>query len=257
VSIDVERDGGVAVLTVNRPDALNALDSTTLTELASRLDDVADDRDVRVLVLTGAGDRAFIAGADIKEMSAKRVLEAQQYAFLGQRCGLMLERMWKPSIAAINGFALGGGLELALACDLRFASSTAKLGQPEINLGLIPGWGGTQRVARVAGVALAKDLILTGRTIDASEAERRGLVNAVYEPGELMERALDAARVLASKSAVALAHAKEVCNTALQGEHRANLDHEATIFALLFSTEDAREGMAAFVEKREPKFEGR
>src|SRR5919197_4860231 len=255
--IDVEREGGVAVVTVNRPDALNALDGATLAELSSRLDAVADDRDIRVVVLTGEGERAFAAGADIKEMRAKTVLEAQQFASLGQRCALMLERMWKPAIAAINGFALGGGLELALACDLRFVSSAAKLGQPEINLGLIPGWGGTQRLARVAGVALAKDLILTGRTIDASEAERRGLVNAVYEPGEFLDRTMETARLLAAKSPVALAHAKEVCNTALQGDHRANLDHEATIFSLLFATEDAREGMAPFVEKREPEFRGR
>jgi enoyl-CoA hydratase len=256
VPIDVERDGGVAVVTVNRPDALNALDGATLGELSARLDEVADDRDVRAVVLTGAGERAFAAGADIKEMRAKSVLEAQQFAFLGQRCALMLERMWKPALAAINGFALGGGLELALACDLRFASLTAKLGQPEINLGLIPGWGGTQRLARVAGLGFAKDLILTGRTVDAAEAERRGLVHAVYEPAELIDRTMETARLLAAKSPVALAHAKEVCNTALQGDHRANLDHEAAIFSLLFATEDTREGIAAFVEKREPRFSG-
>jgi enoyl-CoA hydratase len=257
VSIDVERDGGIATVTVNRPEALNAFDSAALGELAARLDEIADDRDIRVVVLTGEGERAFAAGADIKEMRTKNVFEAQQFAFLGQRCALMLERMWKPVIAAVNGIAVGGGLELALACDIRFASSTAKLGQPEINLGLIPGWGGSQRLARVSGLGFSKDLILTGRTVDAAEAERRGLVQAVYEPAELMERTMDTARVLEAKGPVALAYAKEVCNMALQGDHRANLDHEATMFSLLFATEDAREGMAAFVEKRDPKFAGR
>jgi enoyl-CoA hydratase len=226
-------------------------------ELSGALDEVADDGSVRAVVLTGAGDRAFVAGADIKEMAAKNVLEAQQFAFLGQRCALMLERMWKPTIAAINGVALGGGCEFALACDLRYASSRAKLGQPEINLGLIPGWGGTQRLARVAGLGFAKELVLTGRTVDAQEALARGLVNAVYEPGELMEKTLETAHLLASKSPQALAHAKEACNRALQGDHRANLDQEASLFALLFASEDAKEGMAAFVEKREPRFRGR
>ena len=218
---------------------------------------MADDGAIRVVVLTGAGDRAFIAGADIKEMAAKDVLEAQQYAFLGQRCALMLERMWKPTIAAINGAALGGGCELALACDLRYASSRAKLGQPEINLGLIPGWGGTQRVARVAGLGFAKELVFTGRTVDAEEALARGMVNAVYEPDELLPRTLGTARLLASKSPQALAHAKEACNRALQGDQRANLDQEASLFAMLFASEDAKEGMTAFVEKREPQFTGR
>jgi enoyl-CoA hydratase len=197
-----------------------------------------------------------VAGADIKEMVTKDVLEAQQYAFLGQRCALMLERMWKPTIAAINGVALGGGCELAGACDLRLASTRARLGQPEINLGLIPGWGGTQRLARLVGLGFAKELVFTGRTVDAEEALARGLVNAVYEPDELIEKALETARLLASKSPKALAHAKEACNRALQGEHRANLDQEASLFAMLFASDDAKEGMSAFIEKREARFGG-
>ena len=152
--------------------------------------------------------------------------------------------------------ALGGGCELALACDLRFASSRAKLGQPEINLGLIPGWGGTQRVARVAGLGFAKELVFTGRAVGAEEALARGLVNAVYEPEDLLAKTLETARLLASKSSTALAHAKEACNRALQGDHRANLDQEASLFAMLFASEDAKEGMTAFVEKREPRFSG-
>ena len=236
---------------------MNALDVATLQALHDRLRELADDDAARVVVLTGAGDRAFVAGADIKHMSSLGVLEAREWGGLGHACAQLLETMPKPTIAAINGFALGGGCELALACDLRYAASTARLGQPEINLGIIPGWGGTQRLARVAGLGFAKELILTGRMVDAAEAERRGLVNGVYEPGELMERVSETARVLASKSPVALAYAKEALNLALQGSHEASLDQEASFFAMLFSTEDAKEGMAAFAEKREPRFVGR
>jgi enoyl-CoA hydratase len=236
---------------------MNALDVATLQALHDRLLEVAEDSAVRVVVLTGAGDRAFVAGADIKHMSSLGVLEAREWGGLGHACAERLETMPKPTIAAINGFALGGGCELALACDLRYAASTARLGQPEINLGIIPGWGGTQRLARVAGLGFAKELILTGRMVDAAEAERRGLVNAVYEPSELMERVLETAGVLASKSPVALAYAKEALNLALQGSHEASLVQEASFFAMVFSTEDAKEGMTAFAEKREPRFVGR
>ncbi|HEX6700157.1 MAG TPA: enoyl-CoA hydratase-related protein [Gaiellaceae bacterium] len=247
----------MATVTVDRPEAMNALDLPTLQALHDRLSELAEDDGARVVVLTGAGDRAFIAGADIKYMSSLSVLEARNWGGLGHACGLLLETMPKPTIAAINGFALGGGCELALACDLRYASTTARLGQPEINLGLIPGWGGTQRLARVCGLGLAKELILTGRTVEAAEAERRGLVNAVFEPAELMERTLETARLLASKGPVALAYAKEAANLALQGAHDASLVQEGSLFALLFSTEDAKEGLAAFAEKREPRFVGR
>jgi enoyl-CoA hydratase len=255
--IDLERRDGAAILTVNRPEALNALDLETLRALHERLRELAHDEATRVVVLTGAGDRAFVAGADIKYMQGLNVLEAREWGGLGHACALLLETMGKPTIAAVNGYALGGGCELALACDLRYAASTAKLGQPEINIGILPGWGGTQRLARVAGLGFAKELILTGRTVDAAEAERRGLVNAVYEPSELLERTLDTARLLASKSPIALAYAKEAANLALQGAHEANLTQEATLFAMLFSTEDQKEGMAAFAEKREPNFTGK
>ena len=236
---------------------MNALDLETLQALHDRLQELAHDPEARVVIVTGAGDRAFVAGADIKHMSSLSVLEAREWGGLGHACALLLETMRKPTIAAINGFALGGGCELALACDLRYAASTARLGQPEINLGLIPGWGGTQRLARVCGLGLAKELILTGRLVDAAEAERRGLVNAVFEPEALMERTLERARLLASKSPVALAYAKEAANLALQGSHDAGLTQEASLFAMLFSTEDAKEGLAAFAEKREPRFVGR
>ena len=236
---------------------MNALDVETLTALRDRLRDLADDAGARVVVLTGAGERAFIAGADIKYMGGLGVDQAKEWGALGHECGRLLETMPKPTIAAINGFALGGGCELALACDLRYAAATAKLGQPEINLGIIPGWGGTQRLARATTLGYAKELILTGRVVDAEEAERRGLVNAVFEPGELVEKTMEVARVLASKSPIALAAAKEACNRALQGEHADNLERESDRFGELFASEDAKEGLAAFAEKREPRFVGR
>jgi enoyl-CoA hydratase len=257
VPVEVERHDGVAVVTVNRAEAMNALDLEHLRQLEGTLADLAEDDAARVVVLTGAGEKAFVAGADIKYMSELTVLEGREWAGLGQGAARLLETMRKPTIAAINGYALGGGCELALACDLRFAAATAKLGQPEINLGILPGWGGSQRLARATTLGFAKELILTGRTVGAEEAERRGLVNAVYEPGELMPRTLETAALLASKSPIALWYAKEATNLALQGGHDANLAQEASLFAMAFSTEDQREGMAAFVDKREPEFRGR
>jgi enoyl-CoA hydratase len=219
--------------------------------------ELREDDEMRVVVLTGAGERAFAAGADIKYMSGLTVEEAKEWGELGQNVGQLLETIPKPSIAAVNGFALGGGCELALACDFRYAASTAKLGQPEVNLGIIPGWGGTQRLARVCGVGVAKELILTGRTVDAEEALRIGLVNAVFAPGELMEKTMETARLLTAKGPLALAAAKAATNHALQGDHLENLISEAERFGDLFASEDAKEGMAAFVEKREPRFAGR
>jgi enoyl-CoA hydratase len=257
VSVEVDRvDGRVAVVTLNRPDALNALDVETLTALRDRLRELEHDDDVRAVVLTGAG-RAFAAGADIKYMAGLDVEEATRWGGLGHEVTGLLERMQAPTIAAINGFALGGGCELALACDLRYASSKAKLGQPEINLGIVPGWGGTQRLARCCGLGVAKELVLTGRTVDAEEALRIGLVNGVFEPDDLLPRALDTARLVASKSRPALATAKALLNRNLQGDHADNLRAEVDAFGDLFAGEDAKEGLAAFAEKREPRFSGR
>jgi enoyl-CoA hydratase len=257
VSIDTSLDDGVATVTVNRPDALNALDVEHAEALHERLAALAADESARVVVLTGAGDRAFVAGADIKHMHGLGVLEARRWGELGQACAGLLETMPKPTIAAVNGFALGGGCELALGCDLRFASTRAKLGQPEVNLGIIPGWGGTQRLARVCGLGFAKELVLTGRTVDAEEAERRGLVNAVWEPDELLPRTLEVAREVAAKSPLTLAYAKEALNLAAAGDGRAHLETEERLFAMLFASEDQKEGMAAFTEKRRPDFRGR
>src|SRR5581483_4269433 len=208
--IRVERDGGVAILTIDRQDALNALNVETLEALRDRLLELRDDGETRAIVLTGAGEKAFAAGADIKYMSGLDVAQAKEWGELGHNVGQLLETSGAPTVAAVNGFALGGGCELALACDIRYASSRAKLGQPEINLGIIPGWGGTQRLARVCGLGVAKDLILTGRTIDAEEALRLGLVSEIADP--VLEHALEVAEKLAAKSPVALRIAKRLLN---------------------------------------------
>ena len=255
MSVDVQHDDAVAIVTIDRPDALNALNVETLTALRDRLRELANDDASRVVVLTGAGEKAFIAGADIKYMSGLDAGQAKSWGGLGHEVGKLLETMAKPTIAAINGFALGGGCELALACDIRYASSRAKLGQPEINLGIVPGWGGTQRLARVCGLGVAKELIYTGRTVDAEEALRVGLVNALADP--VLDKALATAHELATKSSVALALAKRLCNLSLGADHADGLASEADGFGNLFASEDAKEGLAAFVEKRAPTFVGR
>jgi enoyl-CoA hydratase len=252
--IRVDRDAAVAVLTVDRQEALNALDVATLTELRDRLQEVAADDEVRAVVLTGAGEKAFVAGADIKYMSGLDVEQAKAWGALGHEAGRLLETMPKPTIAAVNGFALGGGCELALACDIRYAASGAKLGQPEVNLGIIPGWGGTQRLARVCGLGIAKELIFTGRVVGAEEALRIGLVNAVHDP--VLDKARETAVLLASKSPISLRVMKELANRSLGGDHASNLDAEGESFGELFSSDDAKEGMTAFVEKREAVFRG-
>ena len=248
-------EDAVALVTIDRPEAMNALDVATLTELRDGLRELAGDESARAVIVTGAGEKAFVAGADIKYMSGLDVDQAKEWGALGHEAGRLLETMPKPTIAAINGFALGGGCELALACDIRYAATSAKLGQPEVNLGIIPGWGGTQRLARVCGVGVAKELIFTGRIVGADEALRIGLVNAVHDP--VLDKAREVAALLASKSPIALRLMKELANRALGGDHAENLAAEGETFGEIFSSEDAKEGMAAFVEKREPRFVGR
>ncbi len=257
MSIDVVREGRVALVTVNRPEVLNALSTDHLDELHSELLDLSRDTSVGAVVLTGAGDRAFIAGADIAELATKTPLEARAYGELGQEIAHRLETMRKPTIAAVNGYALGGGCEMALACDIRLCSPKAQFGQPEVNLGIMPGWGATQRLARTTSLGFAKEILLTGRMVSADEALQRGLVQAIVEPDELVPRALALAAEIAAKSPVAVAYTKEATNRALHGDLGANFVHEADLFAILFSTEDAKEGLNAFTEKRPPRFIGR
>jgi enoyl-CoA hydratase len=250
--IDVEREDAVALVTIDRPEAMNALDVATLTELRDRLRELAGDESARAVIVTGAGEKAFVAGADIKYMSGLDVDQAKEWGALGHEAGRLLETMPKPTIAAINGFALGGGCELALACDLRFAARTAKLGQPEVNLGIVPGWGGTQRLARTTMLGFAKELVLTGRLVDAEEALLRGLISGIHDP--VLERAFETARVITKKGPEALAAAKALLNRALGGDHDQNLRAESAAFGKAVLGAEAREGLAAFVEKRPPRF---
>jgi enoyl-CoA hydratase len=253
----ISLDGRVAIVTVDRAKVLNALNTALMEELMHTLADLGSDPGVGVVVLTGTGERSFIAGADIKEMAGKTPLEARAYSELGQEIAHKLETMRKPTIAAVNGYALGGGCEIALACDVRLASENAHFGQPEINLGIIPGWGATQRLARATNIGYAKELILTGRMIDSAEALERGLVQHVYPANELMPKAIELATAMAAKSPVALYYAKEATNRSLHGDIGGNLVHEVDLYSLMFSTEDAREGLNAFVEKRNPTFIGK
>jgi enoyl-CoA hydratase len=255
MSVGVVREAAVAVVTIDRPEALNALDVATLTALRDRLAELGSDDSVRAVVLTGAGEKAFAAGADIRYMSGLDPEHAKAWGALGHEAGRLLETMGKPTIAAVNGFALGGGCELALACDLRYASSRAKLGQPEIGLGIVPGWGGTQRLARICGLGAAKELIYTGRTVEAEEALRLGLVNGIADP--VLDRAREVAAELAAKSPVALGLAKRLCNLTLGVDHAGGLETECEEFGGLFASEDAKEGLTAFVEKRPATFVGR
>lgn len=252
--IEVRRPGGsaVAVVVVDREDVLNALDRATLGELVETLRLLAADTSVRCVVLTGAGERAFIGGADIAYMSRVTQAEADEFASLGHEAGALLENMPKPTIAAINGYALGGGCEMALACDIRYASSRAKLGQPEVNYGLIPGWGGTQRLARATSAGYAKELIFTGRFVDAEEAARRGLVEEIADP--VLDKALATASLICTKGPAALKAAKQLCNRTLQGSHATNLRAECTRLSDVLVGAEAREGLAAFLEKRVPSY---
>jgi enoyl-CoA hydratase len=256
-NLTVTVENGVAIVAVNRPKALNALNSLTLTELLQAATEVELDPAVRVVILTGAGEKAFVAGADIAEMSELSPREALHFAQAGGAIGEAIEASDKPWIAAVNGFALGGGCELALSCDFIYAAKTAKLGQPEVNLGVIPGFGGTQRLLRRVGIAKARELVFTGDVITAEEALRIGLVDAVVEPGELLAKARATADKMLQKGPLALAAAKRVMREGQSIGVEPALSLEQHAFASLFATADQREGMKAFLEKRTAKFEGR
>jgi enoyl-CoA hydratase len=249
-------EDGVGIATMNRPKALNALNTQTVRELGQLLGVVEGDATLRALVLTGAGDKAFVAGADIAEMSALSALEARRFAEAGQRTFERLEGLGIPTIAAVNGFALGGGCELAMACDLVYASEKARFGQPEVNLGIIPAFGGTQRLQRRVGTARALEMILTGDMVDAATAKAWGLALEVLPPEKLVEHAVAQARKIASRGPAATAAAKRILRATAAPPLAAGQEMEAEAFGMLFGTQDGREGLRAFVEKRPPRFQG-
>jgi len=253
----LERDDAVALVTINRPQVLNALNLATLDELRRVVLDLKRDDSVRAVILTGSGEKAFVAGADVNELAAQTPLAGREHALSGQHVLGLIENMGKPVIAAINGYALGGGCELALACTLRIAADTARLGQPEVNLGILPGYAGTQRLPRLVGKARAMELILTGAQITASEAERIGLVNRVVPAAVLLTEAKKLAGQLAKQAPIAVRYIIDAINHGLEMPFLEGCRFEATLFGLVAGSEDMREGTRSFLEKRKPEFTGR
>lgn len=250
----IETSDSIAILTINRPKALNALNPPTLHELHSAFNKLQDDTTVKVIILTGAGDKAFVAGGDISVMAPLKPMEARSVARQAQSLFNLIEYSPKIVIAAINGYALGGGCELAMACDIRLAADTAKLGQPEINLGIIPGWAGTQRLPRLVGKGKAKEMMLTGDMVGATEAEKIGLINRAVPGDELLATAMEMAKKIASKPQVAARLIKEAVDNGMEMPVDKAIDYEAELFGLCFATEDQKEGMAAFLEKRQAEW---
>ena len=246
--VELERRGTTGIITMNRPEALNALNDQVLRDLEQVLDQVEQEEEILVAVITGAG-RSFVAGADIGQMSQLSAVEAKKFGVYGNQVFLKLENLTKPTIAAVNGFALGGGCELSLACDIRLASEKAKFGQPEVGLGITPGFGGTQRLPRLIGVSRAMELILTARTISAQEALELGLVSHVYGPEELMDRALELADAIAANAQVAVRQSKAAIRRGQQTDMYTGAAYEAEAFAVCFATEDQKDAMTAFVNK--------
>jgi enoyl-CoA hydratase len=256
-NIGYEKKEGIACITFQRPKVLNALNRATLEELSDALVDAREDAAVRVVILTGAGEKAFVAGADINELAQQTAVSAKEFSLFGQAVFHILETMGKPSICAINGFALGGGCELALACTIRLASKTARLGQPEVSLGILPGYGGSQRLARLCGKGVAYEICLTGEMISAEEALRIGLVNHIYEPAELMAAAEAMARKIIQKAPLAIQYCMEAIERGSEMPQEEGLFLEAALFGMSCATEDMREGTKAFLEKRPAQFKGK
>ena len=252
-----EKRDGIAYITFNRPKVLNALNRKTIEEFQQVLLDAREDGSVRVLILTGSGENSFVAGADINELAQQSPVNGKEFSIFGQGVFHLLETMGKPSICAINGFALGGGCELALSCTIRIASKTAKLGQPEVKLGIIPGYGGSQRIARLCGKGMAHELCLTGEMITAEEAQRIGLVNHIYEPAELLPAAETLAKKIIEKAPLAVKYCMEAIERGAEMPLEEGLFLEATLFGLCCATEDMREGTKAFLQKRPGQFKGR
>jgi enoyl-CoA hydratase len=252
-----EKKDSIAYITFNRPKVLNALNRKTIEELRDALLDARDDASVRVLILTGAGEKSFVAGADISELAPRTPVDGKDFSLFGQSVFHLLETLGKPSICAINGFALGGGCEMALCCTIRLASKSAKLGQPEVKLGIIPGYGGSQRLARLCGKGVAHELCLTGEMITAEEAQRIGLVNHIYEPAELLPAAETMAKKIIANAPLAVKYTIEAIERGVEMPQEEGLFLEATLFALSCATEDMREGTKAFLEKRKADFKGK
>jgi len=252
-----EKKNAIAYVTVNRPKVLNALNMATMDELRAAFHDIKNDAGVRVVILTGAGEKAFIAGADIGELAQHNTVTAKEYTHRGQSVLNLIENLGKPVIACINGFALGGGCEIAMACTMRLASENAKLGQPEVKLGLIPGYGGTQRLPRLIGKGLAMQLLLTGEIISAQEAQRIGLVNEVVSPAELIPRAEAIAQKIIANGPLAVQYTMEAVNKGMEMPLAEGLYLEATLFGVACATEDKKEGTSAFLEKRQAQFKAK
>jgi enoyl-CoA hydratase/carnithine racemase len=256
-NILLEKKNSIAYVTVNRPDKLNALNMATMEELRGAFQDIRNDAGIRVAILTGSGEKAFIAGADIGELSQNEGVIAKEYAQRGQSVLNLIESLGKPVIACINGFALGGGCEIALACTMRLASETAKLGQPEVKLGIIAGYGGTQRLPRLVGKGIAMQLLLTGEIITAKEAHRIGLVNEVTAPADLIPRAEAIAQEIIVNGPLAVQYTMEAVNKGMETTLAEGLNIEAVLFGRASSTEDKKEGTVAFLEKRPARFKGK
>jgi len=253
----LEKEDGIGILYINRPDAMNALNTGVLEEIIQAVGEISRDNEIQVLIITGAGDKSFVAGADIKEMHALTAVEGREFGYIGQAAFRAIEKLEKPVIAAVNGFALGGGCELAMAADIRLASEKAKFGQPEVGLGITPGFGGTQRLPRLVGEGRAMELILTANTINAEEAYRIGLVNHIYPAADLLDETRKMARKIMANAPLAVKYAKSAVNKGLQTDIDTGMAIEADLFGICFSTEDQKAGMGAFLNKEKASFKAK